>query len=51
MILDARLIPGPEASLVWLWLVEDQTPDRWSTIGGAICLIGAAVILWGPGSA
>jgi len=35
-------------SLVWLWLVESKWPDRWDMIGGAICLIGAAIILWGP---
>lgn len=36
------------ASLVWLWLVEQRTPDRWDVLGAAICLIGAAVILFGP---
>ena len=36
------------ASLLWLWLVEHRTPDRWDMIGAAICLIGAAVILFGP---
>jgi small multidrug resistance family-3 protein len=36
------------SSLAWLWLVEDQAPDRWDIIGAAICLTGAAVILWGP---
>lgn len=36
------------ASLVWLWTVERQTPDRWDIAGAAICLIGAAVILLGP---
>jgi small multidrug resistance family-3 protein len=36
------------ASLAWLWLVEGQRPDRWDLAGGAICLIGAAVILAGP---
>ncbi|MEX2480742.1 MAG: YnfA family protein [Gammaproteobacteria bacterium] len=36
------------SSLAWLWLVEDQLPDRWDLIGGVICLTGAAVILWGP---
>lgn len=33
------------ASLVWLWLVEGQRPDRFDLVGAAICLIGAAVIL------
>jgi small multidrug resistance family-3 protein len=36
------------ASLLWLWAVEDVRPDRWDTIGAAVCLGGAAVILWGP---
>jgi len=36
------------ASLGWLWLVEGSRPDRWDLVGGAICLLGAAVILWGP---
>lgn len=36
------------ASLVWMWLVEKSTPDRWDLIGGAICLAGAGVILFGP---
>jgi small multidrug resistance family-3 protein len=33
------------ASLVWLWLVEGQRPDRFDLTGAAICLVGAAVIL------
>lgn len=36
------------ASLGWLWAIEGTRPDRWDTIGGAITLIGAAVILFGP---
>ncbi|MGH6942952.1 MAG: YnfA family protein [Geminicoccaceae bacterium] len=36
------------ASLVWLWVVENVTPDRWDALGAALCLIGAAVILFGP---
>lgn len=36
------------ASLLWLWRVEDVRPDRWDVIGAAICLVGAAVILFGP---
>lgn len=35
------------ASLAWLWLVEGTRPDRWDLIGGTICLIGAAIILFG----
>ena len=36
------------ASILWLWLVENRTPDRWDIIGAAFCLLGAAIILWGP---
>ena len=39
------------ASLVWLWLVEHRTPDRWDLIGAGVCLIGAAIILFGPRTA
>lgn len=38
------------ASLVWLALVEDVRPDRWDLLGSAFCLVGAAVIAWGPRS-
>lgn len=36
------------ASLVWMWTVERQMPDRWDLIGVGICLTGAAVIYLGP---
>lgn len=36
------------ASIFWLWLVEGSRPDRWDIIGMTICLVGAAVILFGP---
>lgn len=36
------------ASLVWMWLVEGQRPDRWDLTGAALCLAGAATILWAP---
>jgi len=35
-------------SLAWLWLVEDLRPDRWDLLGGAVCLVGAAIIIAGP---
>lgn len=35
-------------SLLWLWLVEHRAPDRWDVIGAAVCLVGAAIILFGP---
>lgn len=36
------------ASLLWLWVAESQRPDRWDFAGAAICLAGAAIILFGP---
>jgi small multidrug resistance family-3 protein len=39
------------ASLLWLWLIEGARPDRWDVIGAAICLCGAALILFGPRNA
>lgn len=39
------------ASILWLWTIEGARPDRWDVVGGAICLIGAAIILWGPRAA
>jgi small multidrug resistance family-3 protein len=36
------------ASLIWLWIAEGMRPDRWDVTGGLICLLGAAVIMWGP---
>ena len=36
------------SSLGWLWIIEGMRPDRWDIFGGALCLIGAAVILFGP---
>lgn len=36
------------ASLLWLWGVDGQRPDRWDVIGAATCLTGAALILLGP---
>ena len=36
------------ASLLWLWAVESVRPDRWDVTGAAICLVGAAIILFGP---
>ncbi|MCZ6541505.1 MAG: YnfA family protein [Nitrospinae bacterium] len=36
------------ASVIWLWVVEGQRPDRWDVLGSVICLVGAAIILLGP---
>lgn len=39
------------ASLIWLWMIEGVRPDRWDLTGAVICLVGAAVILFGPRTA
>jgi small multidrug resistance family-3 protein len=36
------------ASILWLFAVEARMPDRWDVIGTAICLVGGAIILFGP---
>lgn len=36
------------SAMAWQWLVEGQAPDRFDIGGTALCLIGMAVILWGP---
>jgi small multidrug resistance family-3 protein len=36
------------ASLVWLWALEGARPDRWDLAGGAVCVLGALLILYGP---
>lgn len=39
------------ASILWLWVVEHRTPDRWDLTGAGVCLAGAAIILLGPRAA
>ncbi|MDQ1899047.1 YnfA family protein [Paracoccus sp. WLY502] len=39
------------ASVLWLWLAEGRRPDQWDVLGTAVCLAGAAIILWGPRAA
>jgi small multidrug resistance family-3 protein len=36
------------ASLFWLWAVEGARPDQWDLAGAAVCLGGAAIILFAP---
>ena len=39
------------SALTWLWAAEGAKPNRWDVLGVGICLIGAAIILWGPRAA
>jgi small multidrug resistance family-3 protein len=36
------------ASLLWLVLIEGARPDRWDLSGIALCLAGAALLLFAP---
>jgi small multidrug resistance family-3 protein len=36
------------SALLWLWAAEGVRPDQWDLGGVALCLAGAAVILFGP---
>ena len=36
------------ASLVWMWTGEGSRPDRWDSIGAAVSILGALIILLGP---
>lgn len=39
------------SALAWQWLAEGVKPDLWDILGVAICLAGAAVILFGARTA
>lgn len=39
------------ASILWLWAAEGARPDGYDLAGTAICLLGAAIILYGPRAA
>jgi small multidrug resistance family-3 protein len=34
-------------SLLWLWIIEGQRPDKWDILGVIICIAGSVVILFG----
>mgnify|MGYP003384742235 CR=1 FL=1 len=36
------------AAIGWLWVFEGTRPDRWDVLGAAVCLVGSAIILFGP---
>jgi small multidrug resistance family-3 protein len=33
---------------LWGWWVDGRAPDRLDWLGAGVCLLGAALILWGP---
>ena len=34
-------------SILWLWIVEDQRPDKWDIFGSIFCVFGTLVIMFG----
>jgi small multidrug resistance family-3 protein len=35
-------------SIFWGWVIDKIAPDRYDLIGGLICLVGVAVIMYWP---
>ena len=35
-------------SLLWGWAMEGMRPDRFDTMGAALCLVGMAIIMYAP---
>lgn len=35
-------------SLAWGWWIDGVRPDRWDLLGGAIALLGVAIIMYAP---
>ena len=35
-------------SIAWGWAVDKVPPDRYDIIGGLVCLVGVAVIMYAP---
>jgi small multidrug resistance family-3 protein len=37
-------------AVAWLWLVDDQRPDRWDLLGATVTLLGMGIIAFAPRS-
>lgn len=37
-------------AVIWMWIIERQTPDRWDVIGASVAVFGMAIIAFGPRS-
>lgn len=35
-------------SILWGWWIDGEPPDRFDLIGGGVCLIGVAIIMYWP---
>lgn len=36
------------SSILWMWMIEKNIPDKYDIIGVLICFIGAGIILFTP---
>lgn len=36
------------ASLLWMWIAEDNIPSKYDLMGAGVCLLGVFIILMGP---
>ncbi|MCX7353146.1 MAG: YnfA family protein [Proteobacteria bacterium] len=36
------------SSIIWMWIIEKNPPDKFDILGVLICLIGAGIILYAP---
>jgi small multidrug resistance family-3 protein len=34
-------------ALLWGWLIDGKTPDRFDWIGAAVVLVGVVIVMWG----
>ena len=34
-------------ALIWGWVIDGKTPDRFDWIGAAVVLIGVVIVMWG----
>jgi len=37
-------------SLIWGWVIDNHRPDKWDYLGGVLCVLGMAVIMYAPRS-
>lgn len=35
-------------SILWGWVIDSDHPDRYDLIGGGVCLVGVAIIMYWP---
>lgn len=38
------------SSIIWMWIIEKNPPDRFDILGVLICFMGAGIILFAPRS-